>query len=101
MFCIKWTYAVVTFKALRVADGDKSRVPAAEFADLLWMGTIAASKVELEHAITTVVNMERARIIECVSWPMYARVSWGKFDLLSGSRFQHSGQICDRLMAHG
>lgn len=72
MFCVNWTYAVVTFKALRVADGDESRVPAAELADLLWIGTIAASKVGLEHAITTVVNAERARIIECVSWPMYA-----------------------------
>lgn len=72
MFCVKWTYDVVTFKALRVAVEDKSRVPAAELADLLWMGTIAASKVEPQHAITTAVNTERACIIECVSWPMYA-----------------------------
>ena len=67
VICVKGTYIVVRFKILRAADGGESRVPAAELAGLPWIGTSAASVADAEHTITTMDNLERARIIKCVS----------------------------------
>ena len=60
---VKRTYIVVRFRIWRAADGGKSWVLAAKLLDLLWTGTVAASTVQAELAITSIDNIERACII--------------------------------------
>ena len=63
VICVKRTYIVVRFRIRRAADGGESWVPAAKLLDLLWTGTVAASAVQAELAITSIGNIERACII--------------------------------------
>ena len=61
---VKEAYVVVKFRCSRAPDGGESWIPAAKFAGLFWVGMVAASAVEAEHAITTVDSRERACIIQ-------------------------------------
>ena len=63
---VKGTHIVVRFKTLMAAAGSESWVPAAGLEDSLWTGTVAASVVEAEYAITTADSMKGACIIKCV-----------------------------------
>lgn len=63
---IKGTYIVVRFTSPGASDGGESWVPTAELEVPLWTGTAAASVVEVEHAIATMDDKERARIIKDV-----------------------------------
>ena len=63
---IKGAYAVVRFKSPRASDGGESWVPAAKLEVSLWTGTAAAKVVDIQHAMATVGNRERACIMKDV-----------------------------------
>ena len=63
---IKGAYCVVRFKISRALDRGESWVPTAKLEVSLWTGTAAASVVEVQHAMATVYDRERARIIKDV-----------------------------------
>ena len=60
---VKRTYIIVRFRIRRAAGGGEIWVLAAKLLDLLWTGTVAASAVQAELAITSIGNIERACII--------------------------------------